>query len=57
MNKVKNKHIKGSFKVALITEKLYGNQLLWCGQVLPSNEDHAARKVTSMNVDGYSERG
>ncbi|PZC79580.1 hypothetical protein B5X24_HaOG216245 [Helicoverpa armigera] len=57
MDRVRNEYIRGSLKVAPVSEKLRGNRLSWYGHVMRRNESHVVSKVMSMNVDGYSGRG
>ncbi|XP_060810060.1 uncharacterized protein LOC132904162 [Amyelois transitella] len=47
-DKVRNEHIRGSFKVAPITEKLKESRLRWFGHVMRRPEDHAVKKCLSM---------
>ena len=57
MDKVRNEYIRGSLKVAPVTEKLCGNRLSWYEHVMRRDEENVVRKVLSMNVDGYMSRG
>ncbi|KAJ8709706.1 hypothetical protein PYW08_009710 [Mythimna loreyi] len=57
MDKVRNEYIRGSLKVAPVTEKLRGNRLSWYGHVKRRDETHVTKKAMSMNVDGWRGRG
>ena len=56
MDRIRNEYIRGSLKVAPVTEKLCGNRLSWYGHVLRRNEENVVRRVLSMDVDGYKSR-
>uniref|UniRef100_A0A2A4J6X2 Uncharacterized protein n=1 Tax=Heliothis virescens TaxID=7102 RepID=A0A2A4J6X2_HELVI len=51
MDRMRNEYIRGSLKVAPVTEKIWGNRLACYGHVMRTNEDHV-RNVLAMNVDG-----
>jgi hypothetical protein len=55
MDKVSNEYIRGSLKVAPITEKLKGNRLSWYGNVMKREENHVTRRVMNMWKDGEEE--
>lgn len=57
MDKIRNEYIRGSLKVAPVTEKMRSNRLAWYGHVMRREESHVTRKVMNMNVDGYRSRG
>ena len=57
MDKVRNKFIRGSLKVAPVTEKMKGSRLSWYGHVMRRDETHVTKRVMSMNVDGWRGRG
>ena len=40
MDKIRNEYIRGSLKVAPVTEKLCGNRLSWYGHVMRRNEEN-----------------
>lgn len=47
-DKVQNRHIRGSFKVRAIEEKLVGNRLRWYGHVARRPDDHVVKKCLSI---------
>uniref|UniRef100_A0A2A4JJS9 Uncharacterized protein n=1 Tax=Heliothis virescens TaxID=7102 RepID=A0A2A4JJS9_HELVI len=57
MDKVRNEYIRGSLKVAPVTEKMRGKRLSWYGHVMRRDESHATKRMLSMNVDGLRGRG
>ena len=57
MDKVRNEYIRGSLKVAPVTEKLKGNRLAWYGHVKRRDETHVTKRVMNINVDGWIGRG
>jgi hypothetical protein len=52
-----DEYIRGSLKVAPITEKLKGNRLSWYGHVMRREDNHVTRRVMNMNVEGWRGRG
>jgi hypothetical protein len=48
MDKVRNKYIRGSLKIAPVTKKLKGNYLSWYGHVMRIEENHVTGRV--MNI-------
>ncbi|KAJ8705151.1 hypothetical protein PYW07_010978 [Mythimna separata] len=56
MDKVRNEYIRGSLKVAPVTEKLKGNRLTWYGQVKRRDETHVTKRIMSLHVDDKMER-
>ncbi|XP_059048811.1 uncharacterized protein LOC131844043 [Achroia grisella] len=44
LDRVRNEYIRGSFKVAPITEKLTESRLRWYGHVMRSDEDYVVKK-------------
>jgi hypothetical protein len=57
MDRIVNEYIRGSLKVALVTEKMRSNRLAWYGHVMRRDESHITKRVMSMNVDGHPRRG
>ena len=57
MDKVRNEYIRGSLKVAPVTEKLKGNCLAWYGHVKRRGETRVTKRVMNVNVDGWRGRG
>ncbi|KAJ8720942.1 hypothetical protein PYW08_006407 [Mythimna loreyi] len=57
MDKVRNGHIRGSLKVAPVTEKLKENRLSRSGHVKRRDETHVTKRVLSLHVDGWRGRG
>ncbi|KAJ8734232.1 hypothetical protein PYW07_014783 [Mythimna separata] len=57
MDKVRNKCIRGSFKVAPVTEKVEENRLFWYGHVKRRDETHVTKRVLNLHVDGWRGRG
>ncbi|KAG7296805.1 hypothetical protein JYU34_020747 [Plutella xylostella] len=45
LDKVRNEHIRGSFKVAPIAEKLKETRLRWFGHVMRREDDYAVKKA------------
>lgn len=56
MDKVRNEYIRGSLKVALVTERVKGNCLSWYGHVKRRDEKHVTKRAMSVNVDGWRGR-
>ncbi|CAG5046622.1 unnamed protein product [Parnassius apollo] len=55
-DKIRNDYIRGSFKVAMVHEKLRENRLRWYGHVMRRDDDHMTKKV--MNIEeGKKGRG
>jgi hypothetical protein len=48
--------IRGSLKVASVTEKMRSNKLAWYGHVMRRDESHIIKRVMTMNVDGHPSR-
>ena len=57
MDKARNTFIRGSLKVAPVTEKIKGSRRSCYGHVMRRDEIHVAKRVMSMNVDGWRGRG
>jgi hypothetical protein len=53
MDRIRNEHIRGSLKVAPVTEKIRSKRLAWYGHVLWRDESPITKRVMSINVDGY----
>jgi hypothetical protein len=51
MNRITNKYMRGSLKVAIVTEIMRSNRLAWYGHVMRRDESHIAKTVMSKNVD------
>jgi hypothetical protein len=45
MDKVQNKHIRGSMKVTPIEEKIKEARMRWYGHVMRRDDDHIVRKT------------
>jgi hypothetical protein len=56
MDRIKNEYIRGSLKVAPVSEKMRSNRLPWYGHVLRRDEGHIIKRVMTMNVDGHPSR-
>ncbi|XP_047543303.1 uncharacterized protein LOC125075640 [Vanessa atalanta] len=48
LDKIKNEYIRGSFKVAPISDKLTESRLRWYGHVMRRDEDHVVRKALKL---------
>ncbi|CAG5013738.1 unnamed protein product [Parnassius apollo] len=48
-DKIRNDYIRGSFKVAMVYEKLRENRLRWYGHVMRRDDDHMTKRV--MNIE------
>jgi hypothetical protein len=57
MDRIKNEYIRGSLKVAPVTEKMRSKGLAWYGHVIRRDESHITKREMSMNVDGHPSRG
>jgi hypothetical protein len=57
MDRIRNEYIRGSLKVAPVTEKMKSKwvSLVWVRYA--ENESHITKRVMSMNVGGHSRRG
>jgi hypothetical protein len=56
MDRIRNEYIRGSLKVAPVTEKMKSNRLAWYGHVMRWDESHITKRVMSVNVDGHPSR-
>jgi hypothetical protein len=52
VNRIRNEYIRGSLKVAPVTE----NRLDWYGHVMRRDKNHITKRVMSMNIDGHPSR-
>jgi hypothetical protein len=52
-----HEYIRGSLKVAPITEKLKRNRLSWYGHEMRREENHVTKRVMNMNVKERRGRG
>ncbi|XP_075976494.1 uncharacterized protein LOC142976812 [Anticarsia gemmatalis] len=57
VDRIRNEYIRGSLKVAAVTEKLESRRLSWYGHVMRREESHVTRRVMNMNVSGHVSRG
>lgn len=57
MDKIRNEYIRGSLKVAPITEKIRSARLGWYGHVMRRSEDHVTRRTMDLCVRGNVGRG
>ncbi|XP_063623124.1 uncharacterized protein LOC134795222 [Cydia splendana] len=48
LDKVRNEHIRGSYKVAPITDKIQESRLRWYGHIMRRDEDHVVRKALAL---------
>ncbi|XP_061715960.1 uncharacterized protein LOC133524124 [Cydia pomonella] len=48
LDKVHNEHIRGSYKVAPITDKIKESRMRWYGHVMRRDEDHVVKKALSL---------
>jgi hypothetical protein len=55
-DRIRNEYIRGSLKVAPMTEKMRSNRLGWYGHVMRRDESHITKRVMSVSVDGHSSR-
>ncbi|XP_063532819.1 uncharacterized protein LOC134743355 [Cydia strobilella] len=51
-DRIKNEYIRGSLKVAPVTEKIRSSRLAWYGHVMRRDECHIGKRMLEMNVDG-----
>jgi hypothetical protein len=54
MDRIRNEYIRGSLKVAPVTEIMRSNRLAWYGDIMRRDESHITKRVMSMNVDGHA---
>jgi hypothetical protein len=57
MDRIRNEYIRGSLKVAPVTEKMKSYRLAWHGHVIRRDESHITKRLMSVNVDGHPRRG
>jgi hypothetical protein len=57
MDRIRNKYIRGSLKVAPVFEIMRSNRLAWYGHVTQRDESHITKRVMTMNIDGHPSRG
>ncbi|XP_063358836.1 uncharacterized protein LOC134648275 [Cydia amplana] len=57
LDKVKNEYIRGSYKVAPITNKVTESRLRWYGHVMRRPEDHVVRQALALPNREASRRG
>ncbi|XP_063547626.1 uncharacterized protein LOC134755078 [Cydia strobilella] len=48
LDKVRNEYIRGSYKVAPITDKIQESRLRWYGHIMRRDEDHVVRKALAL---------
>ena len=56
-DRVPNKNIRGSLKVAEVRKKIMERQLMWYGHVERREEDHYLKRVANMEIPGRRRRG
>ena len=57
MDRVRNDHIRGTVKVTEVSKKVQEARLRWYGHLMRREEQHVAREVMDMEVDGTRRRG
>ena len=57
MDRVRNEHIRGTVKVTETSKKVQEARLRWYGHLMRREEQHVAREVMDMVVDGTRRRG
>jgi hypothetical protein len=57
MDRFRNECIRGSLKVAPMTEKIRSKRLALYEHVMRRDESHITKRVMSINVDGHHRRG
>ncbi|KAJ8733615.1 hypothetical protein PYW07_014166 [Mythimna separata] len=57
MDKVRYEYIRGSLRVAPVTEKFKGNRLYWYGHVKRRDEMHVTKRVLNLQVDVWRGSG
>ena len=57
MDKVRNEYLRGSLKVAHVTEKLRGRRLRWYGHVMRRDESYVTKRMLNCKIDGYKCKG
>ena len=56
-DRVPNKFIRGSLKVAEVRKKIIERRLMWYGHVERREEDHYLKRVANMEIPGRRRRG
>ena len=56
-DRVPNKNIQGSLKVAEVRKKIMERRLMWYGHVERREEDHYLKRVANMEIPGRRRRG
>ena len=56
-DKMRNKHVRGSVKVAPVIKKITEKRLKWCGHVKRREEGHVLRRMLDAPVPGKRRRG
>jgi hypothetical protein len=54
---IRNEYIRGSLKIAPVTEEMKSNRLAWYRHLMRRNASHITKRVMSKNVDGHLSRG
>ncbi|XP_063830298.1 uncharacterized protein LOC135079575 [Ostrinia nubilalis] len=57
LDKVRNEHIRGSYKVAPITDKIKESRMRWYGHVMRGDEDHVVKKALALPDSKRGRRG
>ena len=55
--RIRNKHIKGTFKVERLRMKMREGRLRWYGHVIRRDQDYVGRTVKEMELLGKRKRG
>ncbi|XP_073950972.1 uncharacterized protein [Choristoneura fumiferana] len=48
LDKVRNEHIRGSYKVAPIADKVKESRMRWYGHVMRRSDDHVVKKALAL---------
>ena len=56
-DKIRNKYMRGTVKIAKLGDKLWNSRLCWYGHIKRREEDYVGKRMMEMAVPGKRKRG